>query len=136
MKAVSLGDSYTLIHESMRWCSGRAQDDRVVGDKASRINHHEPGDTALRSHAALLAFHITDREETLLFAMAVRHGATDSQIGTSAKAPLTFLILTIFKLANSLRRKGTKTRAIALLSRRQRRNARFSCPAVATSARR
>jgi hypothetical protein len=98
----------------------------MSGGKASGSKQNEDrGDDA-----ALLALHLTQRGATLLFAMTVSHGATDSQIAhaimRSTKASLISLIpVTIVKiegLASSLRRKGTMPRASTLISR-ERRNA-------------
>ena len=59
----------------------------MYGGKASGSQQHE--DTA--ADAALLALHFTHREATLLFAMAARHGATDSQIADALRQGLPYL---------------------------------------------
>jgi hypothetical protein len=55
----------------------------LSGGKASGSKQHEDEDTA--ADAALLALHLTHREATLLFAMAARRGATDSQIADALR---------------------------------------------------
>ena len=61
----------------------------MSGGKASGSKQHEGEDTA--DDAALLALHLTHREATLLFAMAARHGATDSQIANALRQGLPHL---------------------------------------------
>jgi hypothetical protein len=48
---------------------------KMSGGKANDSKQHEDTTT----DASLVAFHLTHREATLLFAMAARHRATDSQ---------------------------------------------------------
>ena len=48
---------------------------KMSGGKANDSKQHEDTTT----DASLVALHLTHREATLLFAMAARHGATDSQ---------------------------------------------------------
>ena len=55
----------------------------MSGGKASCSKQHENEDTA--ADAVLLALHLTHREATLLFAMAARRGATDSQIADTLR---------------------------------------------------
>ena len=61
----------------------------MSGGKASGSKQHEHEDTA--ADAALLALHLTHREATLLFAMAARRGATDSQIADALRQGLPHL---------------------------------------------
>jgi len=61
----------------------------MSGGKASGSKQHEHEHTA--SDTALLALHLTHREATLLFAMAVNRGATDSQIADALRQGLSHL---------------------------------------------
>ena len=59
----------------------------MSGGRATGSQQHENTTT----DAALLALHLTHREATLLFAMAARHGATDSQIAHALRQGLPHL---------------------------------------------
>ena len=59
----------------------------MSGGRATGSQQHE--NTA--ADAALLALHLTHREATLLFAMAARRGATDSQIADALRQGLPHL---------------------------------------------
>jgi Ran GTPase-activating protein (RanGAP) involved in mRNA processing and transport len=59
----------------------------MSGGRATGSKQHEDTTT----DAALLALHLTHREATLLFAMAARHGATDSQIAHALRQGLPHL---------------------------------------------
>ena len=59
----------------------------MSGGKASGSKQHE----RTAADAALLALHLTHREATLLFAMAARRGATDSQVADALRQGLPHL---------------------------------------------
>jgi hypothetical protein len=64
--------------------------ERKMSDKASGSKQHDEHESTA-ADAAPFALHLTHREATLLFAMAARRGATDSQIAHALRQGLPHL---------------------------------------------
>ena len=102
----------------------------MSGGKASGSKQHEGEDTA--DDAALLALLLTHREATLLFAMAARRGATDSQIADALRQGLPHLsdpdYLQDTSAGQQSKEKTTKDKGKHVSNRERRDAKRFKVP--------